>query len=97
MPASMLLSAMVATKFPDRNENSAKLFDKLLDVLQSYEAEFFVYLMEAVRAETMGLIEECVYQQRTDRLQDIGISDPFSARKIYTWLDPEQYRTETPV
>ena len=77
-------------------ENGAKLFHKILDILQSYEAEFFVYLLEAVRAETMGLIEECVYQQRTGRLQDMGIPEPFAARKIYSWLDPEQYRKDRP-
>jgi hypothetical protein len=73
-------------------ENGAKLFHKILDVLQSYDSVFFVYLLEAVRAETMGLIEESVYQQRTGRLLDMGIPEPFSARKIYTWLDPEVYR-----
>jgi hypothetical protein len=79
------------------NENGAKLFGKILDILQSYEPEFFVYLLEAVRAETMGMLEESVYQQRTGRLQDMGISDSFSARKVYSWLDPEEYRQERPV
>ncbi len=78
------------------SENGAKLFHRILDILQSYEPEFFVHLLEAVRAETMGLIEESVYQQRTGRLQDMGIPEPFSARKVYTWLDPEQYRKERP-
>jgi hypothetical protein len=73
-------------------ENGAKLFHKILDVLQSYDSVFFVYLLEAVRAETMGLIEESVYQQRTGRLLDMGIPEPFAARKIYAWLDPEEYR-----
>ena len=79
-----------------RSENGARMFHRLLDILQSYEPEFFVYLLEAVRAETMGLIEECVYQQRTARLQDMGIPEAFDARKIYAWLDPEQYRKNRP-
>ncbi len=79
-----------------RSENSAKLFGKVLDILQSFEPEFFVYLLEAVRAETLGLIEESVYQQRTGRLQDMGIPEPFEARKVYAWLDPDQYRKERP-
>jgi len=45
----------------------------------------------------MGMIEESVYQQRTGRLQDMGISDPFSARKVYSWIDPEEYRQKRPV
>jgi hypothetical protein len=77
-------------------ENGAKLFHKILDVLQSYEPEFFVYLLEAVRAETIGLIEESVYLQRSGRLLDMGIPESFSARKIYSWLDPELYRKDRP-
>lgn len=77
-----------------RSENSAKLFGKILDILQSYEPEFFVYLLEAVRSETMGMIEESVYQQRAGRLQDMGIPEPFSARIVYAWLDPDEYRQE---
>ncbi len=79
------------------SENGAKMFGKILDILQSYEPGFFVYLLEAVRAETMGMIEESVYQQRTGRLQDMGIQDSFSARKVYSWIDPEEYRQERPV
>ena len=79
-----------------RNDDTAKLFNKILDVLQSYEPAFFVYLLEAVRAETFGLIEESVYQQRTGRLQDMGIPEPFMAQKIYAWLDPQTYLQERP-
>lgn len=79
-----------------RNEDSSKLFSKILDILQSYEPEFFVYLLEAVRSETRCLIEESVYQQRTGRLQDMGIPESFEARKIYSWLDPEAYRLQRP-
>lgn len=73
-------------------ENGARLFHRILDILQSYEPEFFVYLLEAVRAETLGLLEESVYQQRTGRLLDMGIPEPFTARRIYSWLDPDRYR-----
>lgn len=79
------------------NENSGKMFSRILDILQSYEPEFFVYLLEAVRAESLGLIEESVYQQKTGRLEDMGIPEPFSARIIYAWLDPEEYRLQRPV
>ena len=79
-----------------RDENGAKLFGRVLDILHHYEAEFFFYLLEAVRAETMGLIEESVYQQRVGRLLDMGIPDPSSAGKVYAWLDPEAYRQSPP-
>jgi hypothetical protein len=77
-------------------ENGSKLFGKLLDILQSYSPEFFVYLLEAVRAETMGMIVESVYQQRTGRLLDMGIPETFTAQKVYAWLDPEAYREDRP-
>ena len=79
-----------------RSENGAKLYGRLLEILQDQEAEFFVYLLEAVRAETMIMIEESVYQQRTGRLLDMGIPEPFAAQKVYSWLDPELYKAKRP-
>jgi hypothetical protein len=78
-------------------ENSAKLFGRLLDILQDLAPELFVYVLEAVRAETMGMIVESVYQQRSGRLLDMGIPEPFTAQKVYAWLDPEDYRENRPV
>lgn len=79
-----------------REENGAKLFGKVLDILHHYDTEFFFYLLEAVRAETLGLIEESVYQLRVGRLLDMGIPDPATAGKVYAWLDPEVYRQSPP-
>ncbi len=78
------------------DENGAKLFGRVLDILHHYDIEFFLYLLEAVRAETLGLIEESVYQQRVGRLLDMGIPDPASAGKVYARLDPEDYRKSPP-
>ena len=79
-----------------RSENGAKLYGRLIEILQTTEAEFFVYLLEAVRAESMIMLEECVYQQRTGRLLDMGIPESFPARQVYTWLDPDLYREKRP-
>jgi hypothetical protein len=79
-----------------RSENGAKLYGRILELLQSKEAEFFVYLLEAVRAESILMIEESVYQQRVGRLLDMGIPEAFTAQKVYAWLDPEQYKQERP-
>ena len=78
------------------SENGAKLYGRLLEILQSTEVEFFIYLLEAVRAETMIMIEESVYLQRTGRLLDIGIPEPLAAQKVYSWLDPELYKAKRP-
>jgi len=79
-----------------RSENGAKLYGKVLEILQRNEVEFFLYLLESVRAESMLMIEESVYQQRTGRLLDMGIPEPFAAQKVYAWLDPDQYRKKRP-
>ena len=50
----------------------------------------------SVRAETKIMIEESVYQQRTGRLLDMGIPEPFAAQKVYSWLDPELYKAKRP-
>jgi hypothetical protein len=79
-----------------RSEEGAKLYGRLLEILQRGEAGFYAYLLEAVRAETMTMIEESVYQQRTGRLLDMGIPDPTAAHRVYAWLDPDQYREKRP-
>ena len=79
-----------------RSENGAKLYGRILEILQDTEAAFFVYLLEAVRAETMIMIEESVYQQRTGRLLDMGIPESFAAQKVYSWLDPDLYKEKRP-
>jgi hypothetical protein len=79
-----------------RSENGAKMYGRILEILQDTEAAFFVYLLEAVRAETMIMIEESVYQQRTGRLLDIGIPESFAAQKVYSWLDPDLYKEKRP-
>ncbi|TLM66798.1 MAG: hypothetical protein FDZ69_05540 [Deltaproteobacteria bacterium] len=74
-----------------RDEEGAKLYGALLDILFRHHADFFRYLLEAVRAEDESLLEESVYRQRADRLVDQGFSAPDEARAVYAWLDPERY------
>ena len=78
------------------SELAAKLYGRLLEILQHKEAEFFVYLLEAVRAEPYLMIQESCYQQRVGRMLDMGIPESFEARKVYSWLDPEAYKNERP-
>ena len=76
------------------SELQAKLYGRLLEIIQQKEAEFFVYLLEAVRAESFLFLQENVYQQRVGRMLDMGIPEAFEARKVYSWLDPEAYKKE---
>jgi len=74
-----------------RDEDGAKLFGGLIDVLFRYAPEFCRYLLEAVRSEGESLLEESVYQQRGGRLLDQGLPEPYAAQTVYAWLDPESF------
>lgn len=73
------------------DETGAKLFGTLLDLLFRYDGGLFRLLLEAVRAEGESLLEETVYQERSNRLLDQGIPDPLAALDVYAWLDPERF------
>jgi hypothetical protein len=72
-------------------ERESKLFTDLFNILFQYDAPFYIHLMEASRGELDSVIEESVYLQRSDRMLDLGLPDPDSARSIYAWLDPETF------
>lgn len=74
-----------------RDDEGAKLFGALLDVLFRHHADFFRYLLEAIRSEGESLLEESVYQQRGERLVDQGFPAPDEAQVVYAWLDPESF------
>ncbi len=75
-------------------ERESKLFTDLFNILFQYDAPFYIYLMEATRGELDSVIEESVYLQRSDRMLDLGLPDPDSARSIYAWLNPETFTPE---
>jgi hypothetical protein len=75
-------------------ERESKLFSALFTILFQFDAPFYIYLMEACRGELDSVIEESVYLQRSDRMLDLGLPDPDSARSIYAWLDPETFAPE---
>ncbi|MCM2265131.1 MAG: DUF6178 family protein [Desulfuromonadales bacterium] len=74
-----------------RDDDGAKLFGSLVDVLFRQAPEFCRYLLEAVRSESECQLEESVYRQRSDRLLDQGLPDPYAAQTVYAWIDPEQF------
>lgn len=74
-----------------RDEEGAKVYGALLDVLFRHAPDFFRYLLEAVRAEGESTLEESVYQQRAGRLLDQGIPEPHTAQAVFAWLDPETF------
>lgn len=74
-----------------RDEDGAKLYGALLDLLFRHAPEDFRALLEAVRAEGVSELEEDVYRQRAGRLLDLGFPEPYAARAVYAWLDPERF------
>lgn len=74
-----------------RDEDGAKLFGALIEVLFRRAPDFCRYLLEAVRSESECLLEESVYRQRSDRLLDQGLPEPDAAQMIYAWLDPDKF------
>ncbi|NJC87361.1 MAG: hypothetical protein FIB02_02340 [Desulfuromonas sp.] len=74
-----------------RDDDGAKLFGALIDILFRQAPDFCRYLLEAVRSEGESLLEENVYRQRSDRLLDQGLPEPYTAQAVYAWLDPEQF------
>lgn len=78
--------------FPQERES--KLFSALFTLLFGLDQPFYTYLMEAARGELDSVIEESVYLQRSERLLDLGLPDPDSARGIYSWRDPESFSPE---
>ena len=75
-----------------RDEEGTKLFGGLLKLIFEQSGDFYRYLLNTLRVETLSLIEEHVYQQRIQRMEDVGFCNPLSARQVYARIDPEMFR-----
>ncbi|PLX91066.1 MAG: hypothetical protein C0619_07945 [Desulfuromonas sp.] len=72
-----------------RNDDAAKIIGAFLSILFAQEQHRYLLLMEMVRAELDTALEEEVYQQRNNRLLDLGLTTPLEARAIYSYVDPD--------
>ena len=73
------------------SEDAAKVIGRLLKIWQEHEQESFLLLMEMVRSENLSVLEEEVYQARSNRLLDFGLIPALEARSIYTFIDPDNF------
>lgn len=73
------------------DDDGAKLFGDLINVLFRQAPDFCRYLLEAIRSEGESLLQETVFRQRADRLLDQGFPEPHAAQAVYAWLDPETF------
>jgi hypothetical protein len=74
-----------------RNDDVAKIMSAFQDVLFRERQELFLQVMEAVRHEFDLALQECVFTDRMGRLEDLGFVDPFAARSLFSWIDPDTF------
>ncbi len=72
-------------------EESAKIIGGLLKIIQQKDQQIWMHLLEMTRSELDSVLEEEVYQARSNRLLDYGFSSPAEARSIYTRVDPGSF------
>lgn len=73
------------------NPADSALIGRFLDIIYRNFNPLYLTLMESVRTETIGEIEELSYRFRSARLADWGFPELEDALSIYGYLDPESY------
>jgi len=73
------------------SEDAAKIIGAILKIWLDREQESYLLIMEMIRSENLSVLEEEVYQTRSNRLLDLGIIPAIEARDIYSFKDPETF------
>jgi len=73
------------------SENAAKIIGAILKIWLEHEQENYLLIMEMIRSENTSVLEEEVYQTRSNRLLDLGIIPSIEAREIYGYREPETF------
>jgi hypothetical protein len=73
------------------SENAAKIIGAILKILMDREQQSYLYIMEMIRGENATVLEEEVYQARSNRLTDLGIIPAIEAKEIYSYRDPATF------
>jgi hypothetical protein len=74
-----------------KNSSNANIIGKFIDIIYSNFQPLYLVLMESIRTETLGEIEELSFQFRSARLADWGFPELEDALTIYAHLDPRTY------
>jgi hypothetical protein len=72
------------------SEDAAKIIGAFLRIIMEQAQESYLLLMEMVRSEITSTFEEEVFQERNNRLADLGFVPTVEARGIYAFTDPER-------
>ncbi len=75
-----------------RNADYAKPVGKLIDIIFRNDHALYLGLMESLRHEISGEVEELNYRLKSGRLGDLGFPAYEDAISIYAYIDPETYK-----
>jgi len=75
------------------SEDAAKIISAFLRILVEQAQESYLLLMEMVRSEISSSLEEEVFQSRNNRLADLGFVPAVEAKNIYTFINPDDFRS----
>jgi len=73
------------------SETAAKIIGAILKIWFEHEQESYLLIMEMTRSENFSVLEEEVYQTRSNRLLDLGIIPTAEAQSIYSYIKPETF------
>ncbi len=73
------------------SEDAAKIIVPFLRIIMERTQETYLLLMEMIRSEIISSFEEEVFQERNNRLADLGFVPMVEARGIYAFTDPERF------
>lgn len=75
------------------SEDAAKIIGAFLRIVLDQEQETYLLVMEMIRSEIISTFEEELYQERNNRLSDLGFIPRVEARSIYAFTDPDRFST----
>ncbi len=74
-----------------KNPETFKTVEETLNLIQNRDPEFFQQLCFVAISEGESILEEEVFQFQQGRLLDQGFPEYWEARKIYTYLEPDNF------
>lgn len=77
-----------------RNDKHARVVGKFLDIIFRTNSELYLGLMEGVKGEVEGELEELAFHFRSGRLADLGFPEPEEAQSLYARIDPASFILE---
>lgn len=77
-----------------RNDKHSRAVGKFLDIIFRTDNKLYLGLMEGVKGEVEGELEELAFHFRSGRLADLGFPEQEEAQSLYTRIDPASFMLE---